>query len=305
MRHMSPTDLVVRYLAERARPSSARAARGAARHRRLAGRAGDARWSTPRVPRGDGERVSLGARVPRVGRPRGSRARRARASDARDGGRSTHVALRVARTRAGCRGQRGGRMSTDDVGSRIAVLAAASGMLVVWYRLRGERATGVVGGHVVLIKYPAIALALAPVVARSARSHAWRAAAVLAAVYLGLCVYESFDDPELRASRAGARRRDHGARAPRAAHRWSVSPPSGWNTMTAIATPPSAQRPSDVGPDRRSVRDCRAAICADRAAASTSCSPRTISPASPGVSASSRARAAVCDIRIRGSPWRT
>lgn len=93
-------------------------------------------------------------------------------------------------------------MLSDDVRPRVAVLAAAVVMLVIWYRLRGERTTSVVGGHVVLIKYPAIALALAPALPSFGAQAAWRAAAILAAVYLGLCVYESFDDPQLRASRA-------------------------------------------------------------------------------------------------------
>ena len=59
-----------------------------------------------------------------------------------------------------------------------------------------------IGGHVVLVKYPVIAFALAPALPPvGARATVLRASAILAVVYLVLCVYESFDDPELRASR--------------------------------------------------------------------------------------------------------
>jgi hypothetical protein len=88
-----------------------------------------------------------------------------------------------------------------DVRPRIVVLGAAVIVLAAWYRLRGERSPGVIGGHVVLIKYPALALALAPSLPSFGARAAVRASAILAVVYLGLCVYESFDDPQLRASR--------------------------------------------------------------------------------------------------------
>lgn len=91
---------------------------------------------------------------------------------------------------------------SEDVRPRVAVLGVAVAILAAWYRLRGERTTGVIGGHVVLIKYPAIALALAPSLPPvGARGTVLRSAGILGVVYLGLCVYESFDDPELRASR--------------------------------------------------------------------------------------------------------
>jgi hypothetical protein len=63
-------------------------------------------------------------------------------------------------------------------------------VLLAWYRLR-PTSTGVMSGHVVLLKYPAIALAVAPVAPP---------AAVLVSLYLLLCVVECFDDPALRAS---------------------------------------------------------------------------------------------------------
>ena len=159
-------------------------------------------WSTPRFLAATAN-AFLWVLAFRVWDDLEDRARDAREHpDSRDGGRSTNVALRAAGTHAGSGGKRRSLMLSDDVRPRVAVLAAAVVILVVWYRFRGERTTSVVGGHVVLIKYPAIALALAPALPSSGAQAAWRAAAILAAVYLGLCVYESFDDPQLRASRA-------------------------------------------------------------------------------------------------------
>jgi hypothetical protein len=107
-----------------------------------------------------------------------------------------------------------------DAVARLAALGIAAGSLAIWYRVRptplsssaspplrirtssasgGSAAS--LGGHVVLIKYPAIAFAVAPSVPRLDL----RAAATLASLYLVLCIYESFDDPALRAS-ARARR---------------------------------------------------------------------------------------------------
>lgn len=74
--------------------------------------------------------------------------------------------------------------------ARVAVLGAAAVALLLWYRLRGGEVQ-LFGGHVVLLKYPAIAFAVAPNPPRPI---------VLAALYLALCVYEAFDDPLLRAS---------------------------------------------------------------------------------------------------------
>ena len=74
---------------------------------------------------------------------------------------------------------------------RLGAVVAGAAVLFVWYRVRPKPATGVVGGHIVLLKYPAIALSVAPSVPSPA---------VLASLYLVLCVYECFDDPSLRAS---------------------------------------------------------------------------------------------------------
>jgi 4-hydroxybenzoate polyprenyltransferase len=90
-------------------------------------------------------------------------------------------------------------------GPRMAVLMATVAILAVWYRVRGDR-RGVIGWHVVLMKYPAIALALAPVLpAWNAPFALWRGAAILMGLYLGLCVYEAFEDPALRGSRVAQR----------------------------------------------------------------------------------------------------
>ena len=85
-----------------------------------------------------------------------------------------------------------------DAPQRGTALVLGAGSLAIWYRVRRS---GLLGGHVVLIKYPAIAFAVAPSVPRLDL----RAAATLASLYLVLCIYESFDDPALRAS-ARARR---------------------------------------------------------------------------------------------------
>jgi hypothetical protein len=119
-----------------------------------------------------------------------------------------------------------------DAPRRIAALVLAVGGLAIWYRVRpaslsssanvanslsssaspplrirtgsasgGSVAAGSLSGHVVLIKYPAIAFAIAP----SVPFLDTRTATTLASLYLVLCIYESFDDPALRAS-ARARR---------------------------------------------------------------------------------------------------
>jgi 4-hydroxybenzoate polyprenyltransferase len=77
------------------------------------------------------------------------------------------------------------------VPGRLIALAAAAALLGSWYRLRGPRASAVVNGHVVLLKYPLIAYAA---------SAATPSIAALMSLYLALCVYEIVDDPALRAS---------------------------------------------------------------------------------------------------------
>ena len=88
--------------------------------------------------------------------------------------------------------------------ARLSFVVIAVVILAAWYRLRSPHRASVLSGHVVLIKYPAIALALAPTLPTSG-APLWRAVAIVAAVYLSICVYESFDDPGLRGSRAARR----------------------------------------------------------------------------------------------------
>jgi 4-hydroxybenzoate polyprenyltransferase len=89
----------------------------------------------------------------------------------------------------------------NDRLARVGFVAGAVAILAAWYRLRSDSSATVLSEHVVLIKYPAIALALAPTLPTSG-VQLWRAVAIVTAVYLSICVYESFDDPGLRASRA-------------------------------------------------------------------------------------------------------
>jgi len=74
---------------------------------------------------------------------------------------------------------------------RLGAAAGAAAILWLWYRLRRASAHGVVNGHVVLLKYPALAFAASPVAPPPA---------ALLSLYLLLCVHEIVDDPALRAS---------------------------------------------------------------------------------------------------------
>ena len=79
---------------------------------------------------------------------------------------------------------------------RLSVLCVSAFVLVVWYRVRPPSGRRLASAHVVLLKYPAIAFAAAPVTP---------SLTALAALYLGLCVYEVADDPSLRRSLAARR----------------------------------------------------------------------------------------------------
>jgi 4-hydroxybenzoate polyprenyltransferase len=73
--------------------------------------------------------------------------------------------------------------------ARLVALDVAIGILLVWYGLRWRRS--LFGGFVVLVKYPAIALTVAP---------AAPPPLALASLYLVVCVFETLDDRALRAS---------------------------------------------------------------------------------------------------------
>ena len=74
--------------------------------------------------------------------------------------------------------------------TRFAVLSLVTGVLLAWYRLRGHHA-GFIGAQIVLLKYPAIAFIVAPKPP---------SAIALTSLYVAVSAYEVFDDPALRAS---------------------------------------------------------------------------------------------------------
>jgi 4-hydroxybenzoate polyprenyltransferase len=81
--------------------------------------------------------------------------------------------------------------------ARCVAIALAVAVLSVWYSTRrSENWNRVAGGHIVLVKYPAIAYAVAP--SLPATSGFGRTAAVLGGLYALICVYEYVDDPDLR-----------------------------------------------------------------------------------------------------------
>ena len=85
---------------------------------------------------------------------------------------------------------------TDPLARCIAI-AVAVGVLSVWYSTRrSENWNRVAGGHIVLVKYPLIAYAVAP--SLPSASGVARTATVLGGLYALICVYEYVDDPELR-----------------------------------------------------------------------------------------------------------
>jgi 4-hydroxybenzoate polyprenyltransferase len=79
---------------------------------------------------------------------------------------------------------------------RITALAIATGTLSGWYASRrSENWNRVLGGLIVLLKYPFIAFAVAPSLPDPASG---RTIVVLGGLYLLICVYEYVDDAELR-----------------------------------------------------------------------------------------------------------
>jgi len=89
-------------------------------------------------------------------------------------------------------------MSQPRPGARIAVFAAISLFLGLWYHRRARlRAGPLAGAHILLLKYPAISLltcaswdGLTPHTALPS----------LGAIYLGLCIYEQVHDRAVRES---------------------------------------------------------------------------------------------------------
>ena len=90
-------------------------------------------------------------------------------------------------------------MSQPSPGARIAVFAAISLFLGVWYLRRARlRAGPLAGAHILLLKYPAISLLTCA---------SWDGLTLhlalpsLGAIYLGLCIYEQVSDRAVRQSR--------------------------------------------------------------------------------------------------------
>jgi 4-hydroxybenzoate polyprenyltransferase len=90
-------------------------------------------------------------------------------------------------------------MSQPRPGARIAVFAAISLFLGLWYHRRARlRAGPLAGAHILLLKYPAISLLTCA---------SWdgltlhTALPSLGAIYLGLCIYEQVHDRAVRESR--------------------------------------------------------------------------------------------------------
>lgn len=87
-------------------------------------------------------------------------------------------------------------LATPNAALRLCVLCVSALLLAVWYRARSPSQRGLANAHVVLLKYPVIAFAAAPVTP---------SLTALAALYLGLCVHEVAHDPSLRESLAARR----------------------------------------------------------------------------------------------------
>ena len=90
-------------------------------------------------------------------------------------------------------------MSQPRPGARIAVFAAISLFLGLWYHRRARLSAGpLAGAHILLLKYPAISLLTCA---------SWDGLTLhttlpsLGAIYLGVCIYEQVHDRALRESR--------------------------------------------------------------------------------------------------------
>jgi 4-hydroxybenzoate polyprenyltransferase len=80
---------------------------------------------------------------------------------------------------------------------RLAALSIATAVLLAWYALRSRgRRHHALGEHVLAVKYPLFAYAVAPELPSDVGTT--RAAGILVALYVLICVYEYTDDVELR-----------------------------------------------------------------------------------------------------------
>lgn len=87
---------------------------------------------------------------------------------------------------------------------RIVALGIVAGVTGVWYRVRKPSTRRTPGLYLVLIKYPVFTYAAAPGPLPSLTGMWPRGFVILAAIYVAICIYETFDDGELRASYTGA-----------------------------------------------------------------------------------------------------
>ena len=86
-------------------------------------------------------------------------------------------------------------------GARLAVFAATSLFLALWYLLRSRlRAGALASAHIVLVKYPVISLLTC---ASWDRLTLQTALPSFGTIYLGLCIYEQLHDRAVRESRGG------------------------------------------------------------------------------------------------------
>jgi len=88
-------------------------------------------------------------------------------------------------------------LQLSDPLPRFIALATAVVIMSIWYSTRrSENWNRVAGEHIVLLKYPLIALVVAPTL--PGVSGVARTVGVLAGLYALICLYEYIDDPELR-----------------------------------------------------------------------------------------------------------
>jgi 4-hydroxybenzoate polyprenyltransferase len=79
---------------------------------------------------------------------------------------------------------------------RLAALSIGAVVLSVWYGVRGRDRHHALAEHVLTIKYPLIAYAVAPELPADVLTS--RVGAVLVVLYVFICVYEYAEDVELR-----------------------------------------------------------------------------------------------------------
>jgi 4-hydroxybenzoate polyprenyltransferase len=79
---------------------------------------------------------------------------------------------------------------------RVVALSLVTAMLASWYRVRSRDRSHALEEHVLTIKYPVIAYAVAPILPPDVLTP--RVGAILVVLYLFICVYEYAEDVELR-----------------------------------------------------------------------------------------------------------